>query len=152
MARFHLAQVNIARLLAPIDDPLLADFVAALAPINALADASPGFVWRFQTAAGDATSVRPYDDDRIIINFSVWESVETLKGYVYQSAHAQVMRGRRKWFEKMADSHMALWWVPEGHIPTWQEARERIESVRAHGETPFAFTFRRVFAPPVEQG
>ena len=148
MTDYHLAQINIARLLAPLDDPQLAEFVANLVPINALADGSPGFVWRFQTAAGDATSVRPYEDALIIVNFSVWTSVEALKSYVYQSAHAEIMRKRRQWFEKMADSYMALWWIPAGHTPTWPEAQARLAALRQQGETPYAFTFRRLFPPP----
>src|SRR3954465_1011326 len=119
MPYYHIAQVNVARFIAPVDDPVLSDFYAYLAPINALADAAPGFVWRFQTAYGDATSLRVYDDDRIIVNFSVWESVEALKNFVYKEEHKNVMRERRKWFEKMAEQYVALWWVPAGHIPTW---------------------------------
>src|SRR3954465_8928818 len=103
MAQYHIAQVNIARLLAPLDDPLIADFVANLAQINALADAAPGFVWRFQTTAGDATSYRAYGDDRIIVNFSLWESVEALKDFVYKGSHSEIMRKRKQWFEKMAE-------------------------------------------------
>lgn len=147
MANFHLAQVNIGRLNAPLDSPLLEDFVAYLAPINAIADVTRGFVWRFQTEAGDATELRPYGDERIIVNFSVWESVEALKKYVYQGSHADVMRMRRKWFAKMSEHYMALWWVPAGHVPDWAEAQDRLESIRQHGETPYAFTFRSFFPP-----
>ena len=93
----------------------MADFVANLAPINALAESSPGFVWRFMTPAGDATAERPYEDDRIIINYSVWEDAESLRRYVYESGHVAFMRRRREWFERMADAFMALWWVPAGH-------------------------------------
>jgi hypothetical protein len=151
MAQYHIAQVNIARLIAPLDDPLIADFVAYLAPINALADTAPGFVWRFQTADGDATSYRAYGDDRIIVNFSVWESVEALKDFVYKGNHSEVMRKRKQWFEKMAEQYMALWWVPVGHFPTWDEAQERLESLRRHGDTPYAFSMRKIFPPePVE--
>lgn len=148
MRNYHLAQINIGRLLAPLDDPLLAEFVANLDPINALADRSPGFVWRFQTADGNATSLRPYDDEQMIINFSVWESADALHDYVYKSTHAEIMRKRRQWFEKMGEMHMALWWVPAGHIPTWQEAKERLEHLQQHGETDRAFTFRNVFPGP----
>jgi hypothetical protein len=151
MPKHHLAQINIARMLAPLDDPLMAEFVANLAPINELADRAPGFVWRFQTPAGDATSVRPYDDQFIIVNFSVWESIEALRAFVYKSTHADIMRRRRQWFEKMAEMHMALWWVRAGHIPTWQEAKQRLDALRQQGETPFAFTFRHTFAPDSDQ-
>lgn len=150
MPTYHLAQINIARMLAPIDDPIMAEFVAQLAAINALADASPGFVWRLQTESGDATSVKVYDDDRIIVNMSVWESVESLREYAYKSAHAGVMRDRKRWFEKFDGPYMTLWWIPAGHIPTPQEGRTRLEHLRQHGETEFAFTFKRVFLPAIE--
>src|SRR5512145_1642184 len=98
MPEYHLAQINIARMLAPIDDPIMVDFVAQLPPINALAEASPGFVWRLQSESGDATSIKVYDDDMIIINLTVWESVEALRQYVYKSAHNSVLRDRKRWF------------------------------------------------------
>ncbi len=144
---YHLAQVNVAQLAAPLDSPQLADFVAALDPINALADDSPGFVWRLQTEDGDATAIRAFPDDRIIVNLSVWESVEALADFVYRSDHAGVMRRRREWFEPMA-VYVTLWWVERGHVPTVAEAKERLEHLDAHGPTPFAFTFRAPFASP----
>ena len=145
---YHLAQINIGRMLAPIDDPIMADFVANLAPINALAEGSPGFVWRFQTPAGDATAERPYDDDWIIINYSVWEDAESLRRYVYESGHVEIMRRRREWFEKMTDAFMALWWVPAGHKPTTEEAFAKLELLRKNGPTADAFTFRQHFPAP----
>jgi heme-degrading monooxygenase HmoA len=144
----HIAQVNVGRALAPIDDPLMAGFVARLDDINALADASPGFVWRLKTEAGDATSLQPYDDDRILINMSVWESPEHLKHYVYRTAHAEVMRQRRQWFERFGDVYMALWWVAPGHIPTVAEAKERLAHLQQHGESDFAFSFASLLAAP----
>ena len=126
--RFHLAQVNIARLRAPIDDPLLAGFVARLDDVNALADAAPGFVWRLQTDAGNATALRPYDDDRILFNLSVWESPERLRDFVYRSAHVEVMRQRKSWFERFDGPYYALWWVPAGHIPSIDEAKASASS------------------------
>ena len=146
--RWHLAQVNVARLLAPLTDPVMADFVANLAPINALADASPGFVWRFQTDDGDATAVRPYDDDRIIINFSVWKDLNALREFVYRGSHAGIMKRRREWFDRMADPYVALWWVPAGHRPTIEEAVARIERLKAHGPSPEAFTYQTAYPPP----
>jgi heme-degrading monooxygenase HmoA len=143
----HLAQLNIGRLVAPLDAPEIADFVAALDTINALADAAPGFVWRFQTEAGDATALRPYDDDRMIVNFSVWESMEALHQYVYRTAHAEVMARRREWFERLADAFMVLWWVPAGHQPSTEEAVARLDHLRAHGPSAHAFTFKQPFAP-----
>jgi hypothetical protein len=126
------------------------DFMAALDPINALAEQSPGFVWRFQTGEGNATALRPYDDDRIMVNFSVWEHAASLHDFVYKTVHARIMARRREWFEKMTDPFMVLWWVPAGHRPTIGEAIERLEKLRAHGETPEAFTFKRLFPAPGE--
>jgi len=145
MRKLHLAQVNIARMLAPLEDPVMADFVARLDEINALADGSPGFIWRLQTEAGNATYLRPYADERIIINMSVWETVEHLRNYVYQSRHSEVLRRRREWFEKLETPVVALWWVPAGHVPSVDEAKKRIAHLQANGPTPFAFSFRSVF-------
>jgi len=145
---YQLAQVNIGRMLAPADSPLIADFMAALDPINALADTSPGFVWRLQTAEGNATSLRSFDDELIISNMSVWESIEALRAFTYTSAHTGVMRRRREWFETYATSYMALWWIPTGHRPTIEEAKARLAVLDRDGPTPFAFTFRVPFEPP----
>jgi hypothetical protein len=145
---FHLAQVNIARLLAPLDSPQLADFFAQLAAINRLGDAAPGFVWRLQTESGDATGVRAFDDDEIIVNLTVWESVEALRAFAYHSPHMTVFRRRREWFERMAEAHLALWWLPVGELPTTAEAEQRIGLLRRIGPSPQAFTLREPFAPP----
>jgi hypothetical protein len=147
-SRFHLAQVNIGRVLAPIDDPILAGFVARLEDINALADSTPGFVWRLQSEAGNATAYRPYEDDRILVNLSLWEGPEQLRGFVYRSAHVEVMRQRKSWFERFEGMYYALWWVPVGHIPTIAEAKERLEHLRAHGESARSFSFAKVYPPP----
>jgi hypothetical protein len=147
-AGWHLAQVNIAIPREPIDSPALADFVALLEPINAVADVSPGFVWRLQDESGDATSIRPFDDERIMINMSVWESVEALWKFVYDSRHLDVMRRRREWFTRMAEAFMCLWWIPASELPSVEDARERIDHLRAHGPTPWAFTFKQCFAAP----
>jgi hypothetical protein len=151
---YLLAQVNIGRLLAPLDSPLLADFAAALEPVNAIADGAPGFVWRLQTEDGNATATRAFEQDAegaeggILTNMSVWESVEALAAYVYGPAHIAVLRRRREWFERMKDAYTALWWIPRGHIPAVQEAEERIKHLRTHGPTPYAFTLREHFPPP----
>lgn len=148
--RWHLAQLNVGRLVAPLDSGELADFVAQLDPINALADASPGFVWRLQTDDGNATSIRPTDDDLFLINMSVWSSLETLRAFVYTTAHVQVLRGRRAWFEQLATSHLVLWWVPVGHVPTVDEALDRLDRLRRDGPTRAAFTFRTPFEPEAD--
>jgi hypothetical protein len=148
-AEFHLAQVNIARMNAPLDSPEMAGFVARLDEINALADASPGFVWRLQTGTGDATAtyLRPYDDDRILFNLSVWRTVEDLRAYVYRSAHAEIMRRRQEWFGRMSRSILALWWIRAGQTPSVEEAKERLVDLEQNGPTPAAFTFKILFPP-----
>jgi hypothetical protein len=146
--QFQIAQVNIARMRAPLNDPLLAGFIAKLECINALADSSPGFVWRLKTDAGDATSLRPYDDDRVLFNLSVWSSPKDLRDFVYRSVHAGVMRQRKSWFERFDGIYYALWWVPAGHIPSIGEAKDRLEYLRAHGEGAHAFSFTNLFPAP----
>jgi hypothetical protein len=146
--QFHLAQVNIARAAAPLDDPVMAGFMSQLDALNAVADASPGFVWRLQDASGNATSVRPYpDDDRVLFNLSVWESLEALTAYVYRSGHGGILRRRREWFVPFEGPFQALWWVPAGTRPSVAEARERLEHLQAHGPSERAFTFRQPFTP-----
>jgi len=147
MSNYHIAQINIAQMLAPIDDPLMAEFVAQLAPVNALADTSPGFVWRLQTEEGDATSLQVYDD-MIIVNMSVWESIESLREYAYRSGHVGVMKHRTKWFGRFNGPYVALWWVSAGHIPTPEEGKERLEHLRKNGNSPYAFSFKNVFPAP----
>jgi hypothetical protein len=144
---YYIAQMNIARMQAPLEDPVMAGFVARLEEINKLADGSPGFVWRFQSEGGDATYLRPYDDDRILFNMSVWESVDSLKLYVYESAHSEVMRNRREWFEKMSDAYSVLWWIKAGHIPSVQEAKLRLEYFQKNGPSSHVFTFKKLHKP-----
>src|SRR5215207_7213790 len=148
MSNYHIAQINIARMLAPIDDPIMAEFVAQLPPSNALADESPGFVWRLQSESGDATNIKVYDDDFIIVNLTVWESVDALREYVYKSAHRGVLRDRKRWFGKSDGSYYALWWVPAGHNPSTEEGKERLDHLREHGHTAYAFSFKNVFPKP----
>lgn len=143
----HLAQVNIGRMNDSLDSPVMAGFVARLEDLNALADTSPGFVWRLQTGEGNATYLRPYDDDRIIFNLSVWESLADLRAYVYRSAHVEVLRKRHEWFQVYESAYLALWWVPAGHRPSVDEAKQRLAHLEEHGPTPFAFTFKVPFPP-----
>ena len=145
---WHLAQVNVAVLAAPIDSPRLAEFVARLEPVNALADGWPGFVWRLQTEDGDATAIRAFDDDRVIVNMSVWESVEALGEFVYRSGHLQVLRRRREWFEPLTTPSLAMWWIRAGTTPTVDEAKRRLDALDHRGPTPEAFTFKAPFGPP----
>ncbi|HEY7504612.1 MAG TPA: DUF3291 domain-containing protein [Gemmatimonadales bacterium] len=144
---FHLAQVNVGRARGEMTDPVMADFAAALPAINALAERTPGFVWRLQTEDGDATAIRPYDDNRILINLSVWTDLEALRGYVFRSDHATYMRRRREWFERFERIYVALWWVPAGHRPSVAEAVDRLAYLEAHGPTAYAFGFSTPLRP-----
>ncbi|MDP9483681.1 MAG: DUF3291 domain-containing protein [Chloroflexota bacterium] len=145
--RYHVAELNIGRTVAPIDDPAMADFVANLDPINALGDASPGFVWRLKDDSGAATSIRAFADPLMILNLTVWESVETLREYAYRSVHVGFLRRRREWFVPLDGPSLVLWWVPAGHRPTVAEALERLERLTADGPTPGAFTLKVTFPP-----
>jgi Domain of unknown function (DUF3291) len=145
MVAYRIAQVNIGRVKASLDDRLMAGFVNRLDEINRLADTSPGFVWRLQTDAGNATYLRPYEDDRILINMSVWETIEDLRTFVYRTAHAELLRQRQAWFEAFAGTYVALWWIPSGHVPGIDEARQRIAHLEKHGPSQFAFTFKKTF-------
>jgi Domain of unknown function (DUF3291) len=149
---YHLAQINIGRLIAPIDDPKISEFVAQLEPINALADRAPGFVWRLQSASGNATDIiyNP-EEPSILLNMSVWESLQALRDYIYKSDHARVLRDRAKWFEKLDKPIYCLWWIPAGHIPTVVEGRERLEHYQQHGATPYSFWFSQHFPQPADE-
>lgn len=149
LPKHHLAQVNIATLRAPLHDPQMADFVAQINYVNSVADTDPGFVWRLRAeGADDATAIRAFDDDRILITLTVWKSLEALSNYVYRGAHAGVMRDRRRWFEKAEHPILALWWVPVNHSPTVDEGKERLDYLRCHGSTTHAFSFGKPFPSP----
>jgi hypothetical protein len=151
MAAFHLAQVNVSRLLAPIDSPQLHGFVSRLDEVNAIADAAPGFVWRLKgDVSNNATSVPIYEDDRIIVNLSVWTSLEALRAFAYSGAHLEVFKQRRDWFSHLTEAATAMWWVPAGHVPDVPEARARLDHLRAHGPSAFAFPFGAPFLAPAE--
>ncbi|MFF4018270.1 DUF3291 domain-containing protein [Streptomyces sp. NPDC001843] len=146
-AAYELAQVNIARLKYPLDSPQLWDFVDALDPVNAVADAADGFVWRLQDESGDATDIPVLGDDWLIINMSVWRDKDALTAFMYQGRHRELLARRREWFERVSEAMAVLWWVPAGHRPTVAEAEERLLHLRAHGPTDYAFTLRMSFPP-----
>jgi heme-degrading monooxygenase HmoA len=143
----HLAQLNVARMRAPLDDPSMADFVDNLERINKLGDASPGFVWRLQDDDGAATSYRPFDDDDIIVNLTVWESVAALRAYAYTTEHRDFLRRRREWFLPLDSPYLALWWLPEGELPTVEDAVARLAHLAERGPSERAFTFASVVEP-----
>ena len=149
MTNHHLAHINIGRIVTDTpDDPKLADFMAALDDINALAEASPGFVWRLQDDSGNATGIHAFDDPRMLVNMSVWESVETLHAFAYKSAHTAFVGRRLEWFEAPSGVIVALWWVAAGHRPTLDEAKARLDYLARHGPTSQAFTFKQRFPAP----
>jgi hypothetical protein len=144
----HLAQVNIARARAPLDDPLLADFMAQLDAVNALAESTPGFIWRLKSDSGNATDIRAFDDPRMIVNMSVWESADALFAFTYKTTHTKVMNRRKEWFEPLPGPHMVLWWIPAGTLPALDQAMARLQYLAKHGPTTSAFTFKVRFPPP----
>lgn len=143
----NIAQANIGRMRAPLDDPLMEGFTSRLQTVNAMADRSPGFIWRLQTEEGDATAIKAFDDPAILFNMSVWESIESLKNYVYRSEHVNLVRDRKKWFHAMQEPILVLWWVPNGHIPTIEEAKNKLHLLQREGPSHEAFTFSKPFPP-----
>ena len=148
MKKYHLAQINIADSRGARDDKIMKGFVDRLDEINAIADSSAGFIWRLQTEEGDATTIQAFDDPLLLVNLSVWNDIDSLKNFVYKSLHVELIQDRDAWFKKMRESHQALWWVPEGHIPCVEEATEKLSYLQANGPSEIAFTFSRSFDPP----
>jgi hypothetical protein len=136
----HLAQLNIGRFRYEVDDPRMADFMNNLALVNGIAERTPGFVWRYQDATGNATDTRPFDGDpRMAVNLSVWESVEALERYVYQTVHKRFYGRRAEWFEHIEGPYFVMWWVPAGYRPTVEEAIERLDHLKRNGPSDHAF-------------
>ncbi|MFO1038573.1 MAG: DUF3291 domain-containing protein [Geminicoccaceae bacterium] len=155
MTEHHLAQLNIARLRAPLEDPSMAEFAQNLARINGLGDTSPGFVWRLQDESGDATGLEQPFGDGVIVNLTVWADVESLRRFTYKSEHAGFVRRRGAWFVPLDGPHLVLWWIPAGHLPTLSEAKERLDRLATEGPCPEAFLFARAFDPagtPLRRG
>jgi hypothetical protein len=150
-SRWHVAQLNVGRLVAPEGDPRVAGFFAELDRINALADVAPGFVWRLVDEDGrDATALRPFDDDTLV-NMSVWTTVEALYAFTYRTAHLDVLRRRRDWFHPLGDAYAVLWWIPAGTVPALDEAGARLAMLRERGATAEAFTLRVPFPHPAAE-
>lgn len=147
MTTYHLAQINIARMRYPLDDPRMAGFTNRLDEINALADDAEGFVWRLQTNEGNATDIQVFDDQWIIVNMSVWKSIEALRHYTFKTAHVELLRNRKAWFEHMDSPAVAMWWVSEGYLPTPAEAKEKLALIEQIGASADSFTFAKPFAP-----
>ncbi len=151
-SHWHLAVVNIAKPLHDLDSPAIAEFMDNLEHINKLGDTSPGAVWRYEDESGAATDTREFDDPGILINYTIWDSVESLKGYVYSGEHLDFFKRRSLWFAPIADMPaVVMWWVPAGSIPELSVTRAKIEHLREHGPTPDAFTFAKRFDAPTTQ-
>jgi hypothetical protein len=147
VAGYQLAQLNIARMREPLESASMADFVGNLDRINALAERSAGFVWRLKDDSGSAVAIRGFGED-FIVNMSVWEDVASLSDYAFKSDHVEIMRRRREWFHPMDVEYAALWWIPAGHRPTVAEAKDRLDYLREHGATQYAFTFKQPYLAP----
>ena len=145
---YQLAQVNLAQAKAEMDSEIMTDFASRLDEINTMADEASGFVWRLQSEEGDATSIRVFSDPLLLVNMSVWDDVDSLKNFVYKTVHVELIRDREAWFDKLEAMHQALWWVPEGHIPTTEEAQQKLESLRKNGPSQDVFTFGKSFEAP----
>ena len=145
---YHLAQINIGRIRGLPDSEIMKPFMDALDEINAIADESPGFVWRLQTESGNAMGVRAFDDPYLAINISVWEDVDSLFEYTYKSLLTGFLKRRKEWFEPYGQAHACMWWIPAGHTPTTAEAKERLDHFNEHGATDYAFSFTKRFPPP----
>ena len=147
MSEFHLAQLNIAQMQTPIDDPAMKDFVDNLEGVNKIAESSPGYVWRLQTDEGDATAIRIFGSDMLLVNMSVWESVEQLKSFVYESFHLELLKRKKEWFSKFDKAYQVMWWIRAGTEPSIEEAERRLVYLQENSESPYAFSFRQSFPP-----
>ncbi|MBO9713001.1 DUF3291 domain-containing protein [Sphingomonas sp.] len=146
--RWHIAQANIGRLIAPAGDPRVEEFYRELDRVNALADAAPGFVWRLQGESGDAMDLAPTPDPQVALNMSVWEDSDSLFAFVYRSAHTPVMAKRRQWLERWDGAYQALWWIEAGSVPSIEDALAKLWLIDRYGPTPRAFTFKTRFPAP----
>ncbi len=152
MTEWQIAQMNLATALYPLDDPGMAEFVARLDEVNALADRSPEFVWRLRSESGNATDIRVGGDPRLIVNLSVWRSVEALFDFAYRSAHRLVMVKRRQWFQPPAGPYQVLWWIEAGKRPTVDDGLARLRRLESEGPGQEASTFKAKFPPPGAMG
>ena len=149
MPQYHIAEINIARMKGvDINDPIMKEFADNLDAVNAIAEKSPGFVWRLKDDSNNATSFNPYNDEQILINVSVWENIETLEDFMYRTFHSEFLRRRKEWFKTYGTAHTAMWWVPVGHVPTLQEAVENLSHRQKHGPSEIAFDFRNKYPAP----
>lgn len=144
---FYIAELNISRLKAPLDSPQMKEFVDFLEPVNKFAEQSSGFVWRLAASDGTPSSYLPpaYEDEMIVTNLSVWKDIDSLKSFAYNSVHTYFLKNRKKWFDQMSSRQVVLWWLDPHHIPTLDEAKQKLQYLDEHGSTALAFTFQALF-------
>lgn len=142
----HLAQLNIAKAKYSLEAPEIKEFIDNLAPVNNLAESSEGFIWRLKDENGDATSIQAFSDPDVIVNMSVWDSTDALKNFMFRTHHRNFLRRKKEWFQNIPEDSYVLWWVPVGHVPTIEEAIEKLDFLRSNGDTPNAFTFKSNFS------
>ena len=148
MGKYQLAQINIARMKGVnINDPIMQEFVDNLDKVNDLAESSEGFIWRLKDDSNNATALNPYNDEQILINVSVWESIESLEKFTYQTFHTDFLKRRKEWFQLFGKSYYALWWIPAGHLPTIEEAVDKLDYLQKNGATELVFDFKKRFSP-----
>lgn len=151
MSTYQLAEINIARMKGiNINDPIMKEFVDNLDNVNAIAESSEGFVWRLKDDSNNATSLNPYNDEQVIINVSVWESIETLENFMYKTFHSDFLRRRKEWFQSFGKAYTAMWWIPKGQFPTMQQAVDKLDFLQKNGASAMVFDFRKKFSPPSE--
>ncbi len=146
--KYQLAQINVARMRGVnLDDPIMREFKENIDAVNALAESAEGFVWRLKDESDNAMSFRPYEDEQILINVSVWKDVSSLEKFTYQTFHSSFVKRRKEWFQKYGEAHYALWWIPQGELPTLDDCVARLEHLQSEGPSSHAFTFKKVFPP-----
>jgi hypothetical protein len=150
MNSYHIAEINIARMKGVnINDPIMKEFVDNLEKVNAIAESSEGFIWQLKDDNNNATEMNPYDDEQVIINVSVWESIESLESYIYKSMHSDFLKRRREWFHSFGKVYTAMWWVAVGEVPTLQDAVDKLEHLQVYGASEKVFDFRNKFPKPL---
>ena len=149
MSLYYIAQINIALAKDEMNTETMQGFVSRLDEINADADRAEGFIWRLQTEEGDSTAIRVFDESLLLVNMSVWENVDAMKNFVYKSSHVELIRDRQAWFKKYVDAQQALWWIPKGHTPSIEEAKEKLDLIQKNGPSQEAFHFGKLFPVPV---
>jgi len=149
--KYQLAELNVARMKGVnIDDPIMKEFIDNLDRVNALAESSPGFIWRLKDEENNATAFNPYEDEQVIINLSVWEDIKSLEHFTFKTFHTEFLRRRKEWFVHFGGAHFVLWWIPEGNYPTIEEAVYRLERLNESGPSAQAFNFKHRFPRPIE--